>query len=100
MVVDVETLDVSELFSDTDCHLLYYFADIFVHIFICSVVPLIGDSLGILMQRQPKELDEVLPGCFHRVSGAQLNDASSVIVVKIIICRHKSYSVLCGNIVN
>jgi len=34
---------------------------------VSSVVPLIGDSLGILMQRQPKELDDVLPGCFHRV---------------------------------
>ena len=36
-------------------------------IFVVSVVPLIGDSLGILMQRQPKELDDILPGCFHRV---------------------------------
>jgi len=35
-----------------------------------SVVPLISDSLGILMQRQPKELDDILPGCFHRVCAA------------------------------
>ena len=37
-----------------------------------SVVPLIGDSLGILMQRQPKELDDILPGCFHRVRSAHI----------------------------
>jgi zinc transporter 5/7 len=31
------------------------------------VVPLIGDSLAILMQRQPKELDDLLPACFHKL---------------------------------
>lgn len=34
---------------------------------ISSVVPLLGDSMSVLMQRQPKELDDILPGCFHRV---------------------------------
>lgn len=33
-----------------------------------SVIPLIGDSMAVLMQRQPKELDNTLPGCFNRVS--------------------------------
>lgn len=35
--------------------------------FLRSVVPLIGDSLAVLMQRQPKELDDILPSCFHKV---------------------------------
>jgi hypothetical protein len=41
-----------------------------------SVVPLIGDSLAVLMQRQPKELDDVLPTCFHKVK--QLDGVYSV----------------------
>lgn len=41
-----------------------------------SVVPLLGDSLSVLMQRQPKELDSILPGCFQRVS--QLEGVYSV----------------------
>lgn len=53
-----------------------------------SVVPLIGDSLGILMQRQPKELDEVLPGCFHRVS--QLDGVYSV--------QQPHFWTLCSNV--
>lgn len=32
-----------------------------------SVLSLISDSLLILMQRQPKELDEVLPRCYQKV---------------------------------
>jgi len=42
-------------------------------VFVGSVIPLIGESLGILMQRQPKELDDILPNCFHRVCGAHKN---------------------------
>ncbi len=34
----------------------------------CSVVPLLRDSVGVLMQRQPRSLDDTLPGCYHRVS--------------------------------
>jgi solute carrier family 30 (zinc transporter), member 5/7 len=41
-----------------------------------SVVPLIGDSLAVLMQRQPKELDDVLPTCFHKIK--QLDGVYSV----------------------
>lgn len=41
-----------------------------------SVVPLLGDSLSVLMQRQPKELDNILPGCYQRVS--QLEGVYSV----------------------
>ncbi|ESO13116.1 hypothetical protein HELRODRAFT_62861 [Helobdella robusta] len=41
-----------------------------------SVIPLIGESMAVLMQRQPKELDDLLPGCFHRVS--QLEGVYSV----------------------
>ncbi|XP_064604759.1 zinc transporter 7-like [Liolophura sinensis] len=33
-----------------------------------SVVPLLRDSVGILMQRTPKSLEHVLPGCYQRVS--------------------------------
>lgn len=32
-----------------------------------SVIPLLTDSLLILMQRQPKELDDVLPRCYQSV---------------------------------
>jgi zinc transporter 5/7 len=32
-----------------------------------SVLPLLRDSIGVLMQRTPKELDAALPGCFQRV---------------------------------
>lgn len=32
-----------------------------------SVLPLLRDSVGILMQRNPRELDTVLPGCYERV---------------------------------
>lgn len=34
---------------------------------IYSVLPLLRDSVGILMQRTPRELDHVLPGCYQRV---------------------------------
>lgn len=41
---------------------------LFISILIAlSVISLIKDSLLILMQRQPKELDEVLPRCYQRV---------------------------------
>ncbi|XP_067677973.1 zinc transporter 7-like [Haliotis asinina] len=33
-----------------------------------SVLPLLRDSVGILMQRTPRQLDHVLPGCYNRVS--------------------------------
>ncbi|XP_071116846.1 zinc transporter 7-like [Haliotis cracherodii] len=33
-----------------------------------SVLPLLRDSIGILMQRTPRQLDHVLPGCYNRVS--------------------------------
>ena len=32
-----------------------------------SVYPLLRDSIGVLMQRTPRELDAVLPGCYQRV---------------------------------
>ncbi|KAK2179645.1 hypothetical protein NP493_478g02007 [Ridgeia piscesae] len=32
-----------------------------------SVVPLLRDSISILMQRQPTALDHLLPGCYRRV---------------------------------
>lgn len=41
-----------------------------------SVISLITDSLLILMQRQPKELDEVLPRCYQKVM--QLNGVYSI----------------------
>ena len=33
-----------------------------------SVIPLLRDSVGVLMQRQPRSLDQTLPGCYQRVS--------------------------------
>ncbi|XP_072051405.1 zinc transporter 7-like [Amphiura filiformis] len=33
-----------------------------------SVLPLLRDSVSILMMRTPRELDDLLPGCFHRVT--------------------------------
>jgi zinc transporter 5/7 len=33
-----------------------------------SVYGLVSESMAILMQRQPKELDKVLPECFQKVS--------------------------------
>ncbi|XP_064625495.1 zinc transporter 7-like [Lineus longissimus] len=56
--------------------LIYYFnwmiADPICSMFIAiligfSVLPLLRDSIGILMQRQPRELDGTLPGCYQRV---------------------------------
>lgn len=41
-----------------------------------SVLPLLRDSIGILMQRTPRELDFLLPGCYQRVS--QLEGVYSV----------------------
>lgn len=41
-----------------------------------SVLPLIRDSIYVLMQRTPKELDSVLPGCYQRVM--QLDGVYSV----------------------
>lgn len=32
------------------------------------MVPLLRDSVGVLMQRQPRSLDQTLPGCYQRVS--------------------------------
>lgn len=65
--------------------LIHYFgwmiADPICSIFISvliglSVFPLLGESSAILMQRQPKELDHLLPGCFTKVS--QLEGVYSV----------------------
>lgn len=65
--------------------LIYYFgwmiADPVCSMFIAvlvtiSVLPLLRDSVGILMQRTPRELDHVLPGCYQRVS--QLEGVYSV----------------------
>lgn len=48
------------------CFLLYNTTcDVFS---VSSVLPLLRDSVGILMQRTPRELDHVLPGCYQRVS--------------------------------
>ncbi|GFS25487.1 zinc transporter 7 [Elysia marginata] len=41
-----------------------------------SVLPLLRDSVGVLMQRTPRSLDHVLPGCYQRVS--QLEGVYSV----------------------
>jgi len=43
---------------------------------VLSIIPLMRDSLGVLMQRQPKALDHILPGCYTRVS--QLEGVYSV----------------------
>ena len=32
-----------------------------------SVIPLLRDSGGILLQRQPKSLDRILPGVYRKV---------------------------------
>ena len=32
-----------------------------------SVIPLLRDSIGVLMQRQPKKLDRKLPEIYRRV---------------------------------
>ena len=45
--------------------LIVILMDVFL---ISSVVPLLRDSVGILMQRTPKDLDLALPGCYQRVS--------------------------------
>jgi solute carrier family 30 (zinc transporter), member 5/7 len=34
-----------------------------------SVLSLISESVGVLMQRQPPVLDRVLPGCYQKVTG-------------------------------
>jgi solute carrier family 30 (zinc transporter), member 5/7 len=34
-----------------------------------SVISLISESVGVLMQRQPPVLDRVLPGCYQKVTG-------------------------------
>ncbi|CAG5120284.1 unnamed protein product [Candidula unifasciata] len=41
-----------------------------------SVLPLLRDSIGVLMQRTPRALDHQLPGCYQRVS--QLEGVYSV----------------------
>ncbi|ELU06402.1 hypothetical protein CAPTEDRAFT_112400 [Capitella teleta] len=41
-----------------------------------STIPLLSDSIGVLMQRQPPSLDDQLPGCYHRIS--QLDGVYSV----------------------
>lgn len=33
-----------------------------------SVLPLVRDSIYVLMQRTPKELEDKLPGCIQKVS--------------------------------
>lgn len=40
---------------------------LFYHL-ILSVVPLLKESIGILMQRTPFSLDHALPECYQRVS--------------------------------
>ena len=45
------------------------------HIFdIFSVLPLLRDSVGILMQRTPRELDTVLGGAYERVCSLHYNN--------------------------
>lgn len=39
-----------------------------------SVVPLLRESIGILMQRTPPSLDHALPECYQRVSRFHLLD--------------------------
>ncbi|KAK3089251.1 hypothetical protein FSP39_002091 [Pinctada imbricata] len=65
--------------------LIYYFgwimADPICSMFIAtlitiSTIPLLRESVGILMQRTPRELDHVLPGCYQRVG--QLEGVYSV----------------------
>ena len=42
---------------------------IFIAILIAlSVGSLVSESVAILMQRQPKELDDKLPECYHKVT--------------------------------
>lgn len=47
-------------------YLLYYVL-IKIYCAIFSVIPLLRDSAGILMQRQPRQLDSLLPSCYRRV---------------------------------
>jgi len=65
--------------------LIYYFnwmiADPICSMFIAtliglSVIPLLRESIGVLMQRTPRSLDGVLPSCYQRVS--QLEGVFSV----------------------
>ena len=43
-----------------------------MHISVYSVLPLLRDSVGILMQRTPREIEDELPGCYQRVCFAHL----------------------------
>lgn len=43
------------------------------NLFLHSVVPLLRDSIGILMQRTPPTLDHTLPECYQRVSSASFH---------------------------
>lgn len=42
----------------------------------CSVVPLLRESIGILMQRTPPTLDHALPECYQRVSAIIIHSCS------------------------
>jgi len=53
-----------------------------------SVLSLISESVGILMQRQPKELDSQLPACYQRVQ--QLEGVLSV--------QEPHFWTLCSNV--
>ena len=48
----------------------FYLYIISCHCVFFSVLPLLRESIGILMQRTPSSLDHVLPTCYQRVSSA------------------------------
>lgn len=45
-----------------------------------SVIPLLKESIGILMQRTPPSLDHALPDCYQRVSTLHITDQAQVCV--------------------
>lgn len=52
----------------------------------CSVLPLLRESIGILMQRTPRSLDLVLPSCYQKVSCGVMskNDSLRYMYLKIV----------------
>ena len=58
---------------------------IFIAILIAiSVFSLIAESVEILMQRQPKQLDNQLPDCYHKVD--MNKNIVSIKYIKLLFC--------------
>ncbi|XP_031735263.1 zinc transporter 7-like [Anarrhichthys ocellatus] len=82
-IIVVVTVVSTEVCSVLDV-CVYIYLDVCVHVYsfhtcsvrlsgplILSVVPLLRESIGILMQRTPPSLDHVLPECYQRVQQLQ-----------------------------